>query len=255
MKLFVFVIASLVLYVQPAPSCKAANYCGGCHLTTADACTSCFTYKSGKVGPRALVSSACTTALTTRLVTDCKIYSGGITSATGTKAATDCTVCDKDFKNWTVTGTVLACSATAVTLTTACTKVANCMQTVCVKDTTESFGCSICNKNYSGATYVNATAGTSSCTKTNAITNCEVMYYTSSIANKACHYCKTKYAVKQDDSACVAYTTDSNCRKLHTGDAQCEVCWDAYYWNLTKCKLSAKVFVATLIMALVNFLF
>jgi len=253
----VLVIAAICAAAFAAPTCVKTNYCMGCHASTADTCVSCFNWMAGKVGPRTLNSTTnCQTALTTRVVTDCKVYNGSVATPAGTKLSSDCQVCNKDFKNWTNSSSTLACSNTALTLTgTTCAKVANCMQVLCNDDTTDSFGCVMCNKNYSGATYVNSTVGTSSCTKTNAVTNCEVMYYGSSISDKYCHYCKSGFAVANANTSCVAFTTDSNCRHLQSGDTACRTCWDAYYWDATKCKLAAKVAVATLILALINFLF
>jgi len=258
----IFLFVSLVSFVHSAaPTCPAANYCMACGITNADACAMCFNYKKGKVGPKLMtgvsqaVGTHCQTAMTTE-VANCKIYDG---SGSNTTTANKCLLCESNhFKNLTYTGgalTTIACSKTAITLSTACAKIDNCEQMVCKDDTTDAHGCQFCKKGYYNGTYVTG-MGSSNCIKGVTITNCEMSYATGTTTH-GCYYCKSGYAVNAaNDTGCTAYTTDSNCRKLQLDGTTtyCYSCWDAYYWNATKCKLSAGVVVMGAVMALMSFL-
>lgn len=263
-------IIAIVLFVSlvplvwtAAPSCKAANYCMGCGTTNADACTMCFNWGTGSVKAKLMTGTAgatgthCTTAMTT-MITDCKQYDG---SGSNTTTQNKCLFCASGyFKNLTYTSGTLsavACSKTAVTLTTACVKIDNCEQVVCSKNTTEAFGCGMCKKGYyNSGTYTSAIGTTAACTKGTNVTNCD-MTWQSGTSTHSCYYCKSGYAVNAaNDTGCTAYTTDKNCRKLQLDGTTtyCSVCWDAYYWNATVCKLKAGVVVMGAIMALLSLL-
>jgi len=156
--------------------------------------------------------------------------------------------CTKKFKTWVNASTTLACTDTALTLTGAtCAEISNCEQTLCYDGTTDTVACGVCKKNYYGSTWeaVNG-SGSAACTATPTITNCEQQFQSSATVNK-CYTCKSNFAVANDELSCVAYTTDSNCRSLQTGNAACRNCWHAYYWNATVCKLAAKILAVGLL--------
>lgn len=235
----VFCLLIAVLVAQTfAVSCAAAHYCMGCHATTANTCLSCFNWGSGSVGVRALVSSSCTTAMTTTKVTDCKWYSG--TNNGTTQDVNNCQMCNKDYLNKNASTAVPTCSNTALNTTTCSAKVSNCEQTVCytANGTTYTLACGMCKKNYAGSGTATANAGYASCSTSGVITNCEYHYYTGSALG--CYSCKSNYAVASTSTTCTAYTTDSNCRQLHS-TGSCGYCWHSYYWNVSTCKLTAFV--------------
>lgn len=261
MKTIILIISALlVARSMSAATCAAANYCMGCDATTADKCVSCFNWgDGGSVGPRALntTNNNCQTAITsTYKVANCKIYPGGQVTTQSARSVGDCSLCTKKYKTWVASSSTLACTDTAITLTSAtCAVVTNCEQTVCYDTTgTDTVACSMCKKGYSGASWeATNSSGSASCSSGNTITNCEMQYQTGASTN-ACYYCKSKYAVANDSASCVSYTTDSNCQHLQSGNTECRTCWYSYYWSATKCKLAAGI-LATGMMAVLSALF
>jgi len=231
------VLIAMIASAMSAPSCQATDYCMGCHMTTANSCTSCFNWGSGKVGARSLTTTNnlnnCITALPSALTTaNCQVYSGSAASTATTKGSSNCTWCKKKYLTYTVTGTTEVCTDTA---TTGCTAVSNAEFTKCYVGTTTVAGASVCSKGYYGSGTVN-NAGYPTCTKA-SLANCDWAFNSTN-----CIFCKSNYAVSST-GACAAYTTDSNCRALHT-DSTCSTCWNAYYWNVTTCKLAASLMSA-----------
>jgi len=236
-------ITMCVASALSAPSCQASDYCMGCAMSTTNSCTSCFNWGSGTVGARSMATSNnlnnCVAALPSGLVTaNCGFYGGTATSTATTKSNGNCSWCKKKYLTWTVTGSTEVCTDTA---TTGCTEVANAEFTKCYVDTTTVAGAGVCKKGYYG-TGTPTNAGYPTCTKA-AVANCD---WASDSTN--CFYCKSNYAVSST-GACAAFTTDSNCRMLHT-DSTCSTCWPAYYWNVSTCKLGASLLsIATLAVA------
>merc|ERR1711937_130865 len=231
------VLIAMIASAMSAPSCQATDYCMGCHMTTANSCTSCFNWGSGKVGARSATTTNnltnCITALPSALVTaNCKTYSGAALSTATTKGSTNCSWCSKKYLTYTVTGTTEVCTDTA---TTGCTAVSNSEFTKCYVGTTTVAGVQLCSKGYYGTGTVN-NAGYPTCTKA-SLANCDWAYDATT-----CIFCKSNYAVSST-GACAAFTTDSNCRVLHT-DSTCSTCWNAYYWNVTTFKLGASLISA-----------
>merc|ERR1712070_1578 len=227
-------IAMCVASAISAPSCQATDYCMGCSMSTTNSYTSCLNWGSGTVGARsyATVSSLtnCIAALPTTLVTaNCGFYNGFQSSTATTKASGNCSWCKKKYLTYTVSGSTEVCTDTA---TTGCTAVSNAEFTKCYVDTTTVAGAGVCKKGYYG-TGTSTNAGYPTCTKA-SVANCD---WATDSTN--CIYCKSNYAISTT-GACAAYTTDSNCRTLHT-DSTCNQCWPAYYWNVTKCKLAASL--------------
>merc|ERR1711988_1415365 len=102
------VLIAMIASAMSAPSCQATDYCMGCHMTTANSCTSCFNWGSGKVGARSLTTTNnlnnCITALPSALVTaNCGMYSGSAQSTDTKKSQNNCQLCKKKYLTWTVT--------------------------------------------------------------------------------------------------------------------------------------------------------
>merc|ERR1719215_1054594 len=217
-----------------AASCQAADYCMGCHQTTANSCTSCFNWGSGKVGARGRATANaldnCQAAQPTVLTTaNCKFYSGSALTTTTAKSSGNCSFCSKKYRVWTVATSAETCTDTAAS---GCTAVANAEFTTCYVDTTTSSGAGACKKgHYPSGTVTNA--GFPTCTK-GEVANCD---YASGSAT--CSVCKSGYAVNTS-STCTAFTTDKNCSSLFA-DSTCSTCWPAYYWNVSTCKLASSL--------------
>jgi len=256
MKLIQIAIVAYVISYVFTVSCVSTNYCMGCHATTANQCVSCFNWGTGSVGARALNSSAspanCQTALHAAVkVSDTKVYSGSITTA-GTAAVGNVALCKKDFKNWVASSSSLTCSDTAITMGVTCSKISDCETTTCFDTAsgTDSVACTMCKKGKSGSTYDSTNSqGSTNCTSYSGIANCDYFMMTGA-STHTCYACKSKYAVANNDASCVSYTTDSNCRKLQSGNVNCRECWDAYYWNTNKCKLYGSVIIAGILSVL-----
>merc|ERR1712183_574465 len=154
----------------------------------------------------------------------------------------------KDWYNVTDNATnasiIRACSNTALDATTCAAVVANCDQSLCFKSTGNVYtkGCSQCSSGYKGG----ATAVTDSDGQTIGFTDCVA----STIANVDLMMggsntlgvtCKSGYAVANNGASCIAFTTDSNCRNLGTGNTYCAGCWFGYYFNLTVCQLASSM--------------
>lgn len=238
--LFAILAICMITYSQAAQgTCAATSNCMGCTESGTDSCTACFNWGSGTKGARQLATTSCATAVA-NTVADCKYYNGGITA---TKAASDCLMCNgKDWLNLTMAGTIaVACSNTAGNATTCAATVANCDQSVCSlansSGTTYSKLCGSCSKGYKGSgTAVSGMYPT--CTTSGIITNCDLHAGSSN-----CYTCASGYAVVTAQTSCTAFTADSNCRKLGTGDTFCQECWAGYYFTATVCTLGAYVMI------------
>jgi len=241
MKLLCLLLA-LTSYVVTVPSCAASGYCMGCDMSTANTCTSCYNYGSGSIGARALASSACANKLATTLVTDCKFYSGY--NAGSAQTVNNCQRCNsKTYLNMNLNTLTVGCSDTAISTSTCTGAIANCEQTACYTADGSAYvlSCQMCAKGYSGTGVATENAGYASCSTANNIANCEY-HYLAGASTLSCYSCATGYAVASTPTSCTAYTTDSNCRQLHT-DGTCSQCMHNYYWNTSTCKLTALVTV------------
>jgi len=224
----------------------ADKYCMK-RMDAADTCDACFNWgDGGTIGAREIATNACGTAVS-NTVTDCMVYNGAITS---TKQSNDCLLCkNKVYLNISETAglpSVLTCSDTASVPTTCTAAVTNCGQTMCYTDvatSTSKVGCRVCSKGYKGSgTQIVDTAGTplnlgyDSCA-TQTLTNCDLA---SPESNTKCYTCATGFAVDSAETACAAFTTDANCRMLHT-DSLCIECWYSYYFTASVCTLTANI--------------
>jgi len=252
MKISITILALFVIGYSTAALGTPAKtaYCMG-RKATVHTCSSCFNWGTGTIGAREYLASNHTCLIkVSKPVTDCLIYNGVITA---TKGFDDCLVCNKKIWLNIVENagaiTSRACSDTAVKATKCTTKIANCGQNMCVNNTASSGkttpGCRQCMKGYVGATPVTTaksasppTIGYTTCTLTGALKNCELSMFNNALH---CYTCKSGFAVASAQTSCATFTLDSNCRKLHTGDAACVECWHSYYFNLAKCVLSANI--------------
>merc|ERR1712070_252509 len=196
-------IAMCVASAISAPSCQATDYCMGCSMSTTNSCTSCFNWGSGTVGARSYATVSSLTNCIAALPTTLVTANCGFYNGFQSSTATTKASGNCSWcKKKYLTYTVSGSTEVCTdTATTGCTAVSN--------------------------------AGYPTCTKA-SVANCD---WATDSTN--CIYCKSNYAVSTT-GACAAYTTDSNCRTLHT-DSTCNQCWPAYYWNVTKCKLAASL--------------
>jgi hypothetical protein len=232
-------IIGAALAAQGTPA--ATSFCQG-NNDNATTCSSC--HNAG-TNARYLANGTCIT-MVTNVITDCKYYNPSITT---TKAATDCFECDnKNWLNVTETGPAITCSDTAAVAATCTATLTNCDQSVCYTNAASvtNMSCAKCDSGYTGSGTI-ANGGYPACTTT-TIANCDIG------AGTACSTCKSGYAVAAAGTSCVAFTTDSNCRAMGTGDTYCGSCDFGYIFNLLVCESSAKLMAFSgLIMALFFF--
>lgn len=248
MKFIAIIAIALMLQVTFQVSCIPANYCMGCHDTTANYCTSCFNWGSGTVGARSTATASsvqnCIAARPAALATtNCKAYSTVASTATA-KSNGNCVYCGKKYRTWNASTMAETCTDTALT---GCTAVSNAEWTNCYTDTagTVYSAAGYCKSGYYLSGTVNS-AGYPTCTA-GTLTNCSRMSTATT-----CTYCNSKYAVNTS-STCTSFTTDSNCSTLNSSNT-CSTCWSAYYWNTTSCKLASSV-LSVAFMAVAAFFF
>lgn len=171
------------------------------------------------------------------------LHEQAIGGSTPVRTIWSCTLCAKDYLRWQASDNGAVCTNWQPLN---CKQIDNCLTTVCFDNTTGkaygaatsySYGCRMCQKNYTGSSWdtVNG-AGSTKCTSGMTISNCEYMMQTSA-STQVCYSCKSNFAVSNDSQSCVAYTADGNCRSLQPGNTQCHYCWHSYYWDSTTCKL------------------
>jgi len=201
-----------------------------------------------------LSSTACTTAVS-NTVANCKYYKDTIAS---TKSIGDCTECNK--KTWlniednaTAANIKITCTDLAIDVSTCAAKVDNCEQSFCYKGTTGTFakGCAKCASGYKGSGVLTNGVGYNLCVNTAIITNCDIADPTD---NTKCKVCKSGYAVASaNNKTCEAFNTDSNCRKLGSGN-WCTECKDGYIFDGQTCVLSSSVMLfSTTVFAIMAF--
>lgn len=236
-----------------------------CSLSVNNKCDACFNWPGGTIGTRYLDTATtpndCQEILLYLLVDECQYYDGMTTINQVARTINTCMACKKDFLRWQEQGSYAACTNWAPIK---CSKIENCQTTVCFDNVTEkatpgsySYGCRMCDKNYSGETWdtVNG-AGSKTCVKKNVITNCEFSIQRSATVQN-CYSCASGYAVGSAQTSCTSFTNDSNCRLLHSGEAYCHYCWHSYYWDTKTCALNGRLGKLSLaivaVMAMVAF--
>merc|ERR1719247_4020603 len=164
-----FAIAVIIAFAMPVvfavtPACTASNYCQGCSDVTLGNCTGCFSWGSGSVGARILVSNVCTTKRSTSVDANCKIYNNATT--TDVKTWSTCATCKSGYVNLRVYSAALSSSSLATNWTSStCTKksstyalISNCADgsTTFVTGTglTASSFCTMCKKKLQKRNYI-----------------------------------------------------------------------------------------------------
>jgi len=236
--LIALVAIQATLAAQGTPA--ATSLCMG-NTDDSTNCSSCYNWGPGTIGARMMVANVCTPALTNK-VTDCQVYSG---SAGSNKSVTDCSICDgKDWLNLTTNAApasrVIACSNTALDKTACASTISNCKQSICLKDgSTYKAYCSMCDSGYKpSGTQVTVEGNPMWYTACTSGSLTEAKYY-SGMNPLHAYTCSSDFAVANDNLSCKAFTKDSNCRKLGTGNTYCGECWYSYYFDTTTCKLAA----------------
>ena len=209
----------------------------GCSPTTNDTCIGCFNWGSGPKGPRALIDNACTTVLANTAIADCKQYFGDNDGQHQTMW--NCSICNTNWQNQDVSINEPTCSNEPLDAEKCDLPIENCLQSVCYTWNGIDFVkvCKMCIANYTGTAETFLFGGYSGCTSVGTIFNCEY-HYLAGINSQVCYSCKQGYAVHSTPTACIAYTTDPNCRQLNMAGT-CKYCWHAYYWDDSLCILSS----------------
>ena len=246
-------LASFTLAAQG--NCPASFLCKGCNDDSMT-CSACFNLNNGSVLKAKMLGNTCATDVTPK-IPGCKYYKDTMTAS---KTVGDCTQCDS--KKWmniedsnTSSNILISCSDTSISTTTCDATIANCDQSFCFKNTSNTFvkGCRKCASGYKGNGTLTTALGYASCVNTNVIANCE---YADPINNTKCRACKSGYAVASaNDTTCEAFTKDWYCRKLGAG-FWCQECDDGYYFDGQTCAYSASLMVTSsallAIMAFIN---
>jgi len=273
MKLQIFLLIALFTIAIAEPSCDLDSMCMGCDATTADKCTHCYNGVVATYGARALVSNACSTKLTP--ITDCEVYRNDLSAAAAATVAGNypCWKCasGKDMimtptttgdyqtselissDTWTSTfaGTA-SCGTKDSTASTGGTDLTNCTNVVTIS-TGQASGADIPDGRYclmtaSGYGFDTSDADGAYKNAVNAsgdvAAGCDnyIMGAGETSAYK-CHNPTSGHAISSTGIIGVAFTTDTNCRQLSTGDLVCGVCTDAYWFGGSTCYLSAKMLV------------
>jgi hypothetical protein len=123
----------------------------------------------------------------------------------------------------------------------ACKEIEHCKTVVCFKPSSGDLtsACRMCDKGYYGSSWeaTNST-GSEVCTKGMGIGNCELTRQVGA-SSHICYACEKNYTVDFDQTGCIAWTIDSNCRRLQTGNKDCYYCWHSYFWASNVCKLGS----------------
>lgn len=233
--------------------CTSSNHCMACNLTTKNSCDACFNWGAGVIKARARDAAAtppnCQTKLTMR-TGDCKFYKGVALTTDTVRAVDSCSLCNNDFLHWTQSNNTPKC----LKKVPGCTKIENCLTTVCFNATTgdSTIGCRMCEKGFVGLTWDSLNnAGSSVCKKTTMIQNCDFHIQQSSSVHN-CYSCASGYSVSSDSKTCVSYSTISDCRTLQTGNSECYYCWHSYYWDGSLCRLDGGLMGVVKILGLLT---
>lgn len=163
--------------------------------------------------------------------------SGLMTTLENQWTVNSCTLCTTKHLWWRTTDKNLSC---IVEPQTWCKTIDNCLTTVCFENSagTNSYGCRMCSKDYSGSDWdtVNR-SGSGSCKKMNSIQNCEFVRQTG-VSSYECYACKWNYAVL-GGTMCASYTENIACRTIK--DGMCNFCYHAYYFDGDWCRLGANL--------------
>jgi hypothetical protein len=236
-------ITILVLIGQGyTAECRKTQWCMACSETVENKCDACFNWGSGTHLPRALNTAVtpqdCVTPLSFTIA-NCKWYSGLDTTTASARTIETCHVCEKKFLKWNSVSNTSHCSDE---LPFGQKEIENCgTQVFFETSTTITTGCRMCKKGFSGSGWDTINnAGSKSCPKNLAITNC-MKVTGQSDGSYQCYHCKANYAVNITMTGCVSFTLDPNCRTLLGGTKGCHYCWHSYYWDNILCILAGEV--------------
>lgn len=234
---------------QSLTQCKKSSKCLGCDSVIQDKCTSCFNGGMTNAGARMLsfdpeqgVNNCKGNLEVQRTIPGCKYYSGRETTG-GKNDVSTCFRCEEGFLNWDeLTGKAECSDKKGPGCVDLEKPIPNCLNTVCFSGKAgNSYGCRMCDKKYSGYIWdENNNAGSLVCMKIIVISNCEFSLQVST-STFFCYSCLVEFAVSSNETQCVSFTKDTTCRKLGSGNTQCEYCWDGYYWDTVKCILNGYI--------------
>jgi len=257
MKLTIFLLIALFTVSLAEPSCDLDSMCMSCDGTTADKCLGCYNGVVATYGARFLASDSCAGKITD--MTDCSIFYPANTAATvsqSTTLQTPCWACSSGNNLSFNPDSDVTATNTAHFLgnlkgpwkcdTTALTAPANCavgfQLTQDGQNGTAGPACLIYADGYCGNASVVAAAHTiDNCT---GYTNCKNTINVWTGSNQAvqqCHNAASGYAVGVGGLAGVAYTTDTNCRKLLDA-TNCGTCTDGYWFGGAKCYMQGSLY-------------
>jgi hypothetical protein len=207
------------------------------------------------------------------LITNCKIYNPKLIAKTTGTTSGDCLLCD-DKSYWlreeeapAATTLTITCDTTNQDPTDGCKdKIVDCDQNRCkgkkfvaasrrilgefehdrilVDKVVSVKACMMC------VAGKGAKGDRSACAET-IITNCSQEYGNGTAAE--CYTPATGYAVAVGLTSTIAYTADVNCQILLDA-TQCGTCKDGYWWDTTKCTLSAKLLGAAFLAVVTLFI-
>jgi len=259
MKLTIFLLIALFTVSLAEPSCDLDSMCMSCDATTADKCTGCYNGVVATYGARFLASDSCAGKITD--LTDCLVFYPKNASATVASQSTlqsPCWQCGNSKILNAVPGTGIDWGqnnviVSSVDATWSCgdqalsnPSHANCaiqFQGLADANGTGTAGpvCLITNAGYcSGGTPVQDAQAMSACS---SFTNCSTIInvWTTSTGAQECHDAETGYAVGSGGQAGVAFTTDTNCRKLLDA-TNCGTCTDGYWFGGSTCYMGSSLY-------------
>jgi len=266
MKITIFLIIALFTIAHAEPACDLDSMCMGCDASVSDKCTACYNGTNATYGARYIKTDACANKLT--LMTDCTVYYPNNTDATITDTTTlvpPCWQCasGKQLKIATTTdpnprnaseivgtlGGTWSCDTAAVSDST----LVGCAVKMNIQGTTTANvedACFITSAGYCriSTNTIIQTSTVMTDTGCSAFANCSntMNTFESGTLAQVCHNAADGYAVKSDGSAGIAFTTDTNCRKLLDA-TNCGTCNDGYWFGGAKCYMkSSMIFLSAI---------
>lgn len=240
---FITLIAAFILIAQTyTAECQKTQWCMACSDTVENKCDACFNWGAGKHHPRGLDTGAtphnCFIPLS-YTIGNCKWYSGTDTTTAASRTINTCHTCTKKYLRWNSVNNTAHCTDE---LPFGHSEIQNCQTQIFFETaTTITTGCRMCKKDFSGSGWdTTNNAGSKSCAKNLAITNCHAVIGLSD-GSYQCYHCKENYAVASTNTSCESFTLDPNCRTLNSGTKGCHYCWHSYYWDNIHCILEGGI--------------
>lgn len=245
-----YIIISIIIpsLAQNLTFCIGSAFCMGCDTVTESKCTACYNYSKG-INTNVKAQSYdedeginnCKKDLPEhKQIIGCNYYNGGQRFSDPNDAYT-CQSCDTPFLNWDFATGEAKCESIPGEACAGISKpIPSCQQTVCYKgETGNSYGCRMCKKGYAGYNWdTNNFSGSQTCMKMIVISNCNFAQQIST-SSYFCYSCASNFAVSSNKKTCESFTKDPFCRKLASGNLQCEYCYHGFMWDTIKCRLKA----------------